>query len=98
MMEGRSAMNIEIHKPELERRVLDGIQSGRFHDVDELLTKALDALSEKEASRPYSGAALVAAMQASPISRWSSFLSVPSPSLKSDLASNGWPSPIAGPN
>ena len=59
-------MNIEIHKPELERRVLDGIQSGRFHDVDELLTKALDALSEKEASRPYSGAALVAAMQASP--------------------------------
>jgi hypothetical protein len=34
--------------------------------VDELLTKALDALSEKEASRPYSGAALVAAMQASP--------------------------------
>src|ERR1039458_2997775 len=60
MMEGRSAMNIEIHKPELERRVLDGIQSGRFHDVDELLTKALDALSEKEASRPYSGAALVA--------------------------------------
>lgn len=66
MMEGRSAMNIEIHKPELERRVLDGIQSGRFHDVDELLTKALDALSEKEASRPYSGAALVAAMQASP--------------------------------
>jgi Arc/MetJ-type ribon-helix-helix transcriptional regulator len=59
-------MNIEIHKPELARRVLDGIQSGRFHDVDELLTKALDALSEKEASRPYSGAALVAAMQASP--------------------------------
>ena len=47
-------MNIEIHKPELERRVLEGIQSGRFHDVDELLTKALDALSEKEASRPYS--------------------------------------------
>jgi Arc/MetJ-type ribon-helix-helix transcriptional regulator len=59
-------MNIEIHKPELERRVLDGIQSGRFRDVDELLTKALDALSEKEAARPYSGVALVAAMQASP--------------------------------
>ena len=59
-------MNIEIHKPELERRVLEGIQSGRFHDVDELLTKALDALSEKEAARPQSGAALVAAMQASP--------------------------------
>ena len=59
-------MNIEIHQPELARRVLEGIQSGRFHDVDELLTKALDALSEKEAARPHSGAALVAAMQASP--------------------------------
>ena len=59
-------MNIEIHQPELARRVLEGIQSGRFHDVDELLTKALDALSEKEAARPQSGAALVAAMQASP--------------------------------
>ena len=43
-------MNIEIHKPELERRVREGIESGRFHDVDELLTRALDALSEKEAA------------------------------------------------
>jgi hypothetical protein len=39
-------MNLEILKPELERRVREGIQSGRFHKVDELLTKALDALSE----------------------------------------------------
>jgi uncharacterized protein (DUF433 family) len=39
-------MKLEIHEPELERRVREGIQSGRFHDVDELLTKALDALSE----------------------------------------------------
>jgi uncharacterized protein (DUF433 family) len=39
-------MNLEIHKPELERRVREGIESGRFHDVDELLTKALDVLSE----------------------------------------------------
>ena len=38
-------MSIEIQKPELERRVREGIQSGRFQDVDELLTKALDALS-----------------------------------------------------
>jgi Arc/MetJ-type ribon-helix-helix transcriptional regulator len=59
-------MNIEIHKPELERRVREGIQTGRFQDVDELLTKALDALSEKEAARLNSGAVLVAAMQASP--------------------------------
>src|ERR1035441_5457170 len=58
-------MNIEIHKPEVERRVREGIKSGRFHDVDELLTRALDALSEKEASPPHSGAALVEAMQAS---------------------------------
>jgi uncharacterized protein (DUF433 family) len=36
---------IEIQKPELERRVREGIQSGRFHDVDDLLTKALDALT-----------------------------------------------------
>lgn len=43
-------MNIEIHEPELERRVREGIRSGRFHDLDELLTKALDALSEKEAA------------------------------------------------
>ena len=39
-------MSIEIQKPELERRVREGLQSGRFHDVDELLTKALDALSD----------------------------------------------------
>lgn len=50
MTEGTAQMNIEIHQPELARRVREGIQSGRFHDVDELLTKALDALSEKEAT------------------------------------------------
>jgi Arc/MetJ-type ribon-helix-helix transcriptional regulator len=43
-------MNLEIHKPEMERRVREGIQSGRFHDADELLSRALDALSEKESS------------------------------------------------
>jgi uncharacterized protein (DUF433 family) len=36
-------MNIEIHEPELERRVREGIESGRFRDVDELLRRALDA-------------------------------------------------------
>jgi len=59
-------MNIEIQKPELERRVREGIQSGRFQDVDELLTKALDALYEKESADAHSGAALVEAMQTSP--------------------------------
>jgi uncharacterized protein (DUF433 family) len=44
-------MSIEIQKPELERRVREGIQSGRFQDVDELLTKALDALSESSEGR-----------------------------------------------
>ena len=44
-------MSIEIRTPGLERRVREGIQSGAFHDVDELLTKALDALSVS-AARP----------------------------------------------
>jgi Arc/MetJ-type ribon-helix-helix transcriptional regulator len=42
-------MHIEIHQPELEQRVRRQVQSGRYHDVDELLTKALDALDEKVA-------------------------------------------------
>lgn len=44
-------MGIEIQKPELERRVLEGIRSGRFQDVDELLTKAIDALSASSGGR-----------------------------------------------
>ena len=44
-------MSIEIHTPELERRVREGIQSGQFQDVDELLTKALDALSASSGGR-----------------------------------------------
>jgi hypothetical protein len=43
-------MSIEIHQPELERRLRERIHRDGFHDVDELLTKALDALSEKEAA------------------------------------------------
>jgi Arc/MetJ-type ribon-helix-helix transcriptional regulator len=46
-------MNIEIHNPELEQRVREQIQRGQFHDLDDLLEKALDALEEKEiASAP----------------------------------------------
>jgi len=41
-------MNIEIHNPELEQRVREQIQRGQFHNVDDLLEKALDALEEKE--------------------------------------------------
>ncbi len=44
-------MSIEIQKPELERRVREGIESGRFRDVDDLLGKALDALSESSGGR-----------------------------------------------
>ena len=40
-------MNLEIHKPELVDRVNARIQTGHFHDADELLEKALDALDEK---------------------------------------------------
>lgn len=44
-------MTLEIHKPELERRVREGIQSGQFRNVDELLTQALDALAESSKGR-----------------------------------------------
>ena len=40
-------MNLEIHKPELVQRVNAQLQSRHFHDVDELIEKALDALDEK---------------------------------------------------
>jgi Arc/MetJ-type ribon-helix-helix transcriptional regulator len=40
-------MNLEIHKPELVQRVNAHIQTGHFHDADEVLEKALDALEEK---------------------------------------------------
>ena len=39
-------MNLEIHKPELLQRVNAQLQSRHFHDVDELIEKALDALDE----------------------------------------------------
>ena len=40
-------MNLEIHKPELVNRVNAHILTGQFHDADDLLEKALDALDEK---------------------------------------------------
>lgn len=64
-------MQIEIHNPELEQRVRRQIQIGHFHNVDELLTKALDALEEKKpapspAENDDSGAALLAVLHDSP--------------------------------
>ncbi len=41
---------IEIHKPGLEQRIREQIQRGKFHDMDELLEKALDALQERDAA------------------------------------------------
>jgi Arc/MetJ-type ribon-helix-helix transcriptional regulator len=69
-------MNLEIHKPELLQRVNAHVQTGQFHDADEVLEKALDALDET-GNAPSSGQAakygdqrtgadLIAALQASP--------------------------------
>lgn len=62
-------MNIEIHRPELARRVAERVQTGQFHDTDELIERALDALDEHCLSAPASGqtgAVILAALQASP--------------------------------
>ncbi len=45
-------MSLEIHKPELVQRVHAQLQSRHFHDVDELIEKALDALDEKTSVTP----------------------------------------------
>jgi hypothetical protein len=45
-------MSLEIHKPELVQRVNAQLQSRHFHDVDELIEKALDALDEKSSASP----------------------------------------------
>lgn len=44
-------MTVEITQPETEARIQCYLQSGQFHDLDEL-TKALDALPEPEAPPP----------------------------------------------
>ena len=62
-------MNLEIHKPELVQRVKAQIQSGHFHDTDDLIEKALDALDvQAAAAEPptATGAVVLAALQASP--------------------------------
>jgi len=41
-------MTIETHTPELEERLKRDVRNGRFHDVDELLIKALDALEKEQ--------------------------------------------------
>jgi hypothetical protein len=39
-------MTLEITRPEIEARIQRYLQSGQFRDLDELLARALDALSE----------------------------------------------------
>jgi Arc/MetJ-type ribon-helix-helix transcriptional regulator len=45
-------MTLEIIRPETEARIQRHLQSGQFHDLDELLTKALDALPAPEPAPP----------------------------------------------
>jgi hypothetical protein len=62
-------MNFEIHNPELVQRVNAHIQTGHFHDADELIEKALDALDEQATSAApptATGAVVLAALQARP--------------------------------
>jgi hypothetical protein len=62
-------MSLEIHKPELVQRVQARIQSAHFHDADELIEKALDALDEQttaEVPKAATGAVVLAALQARP--------------------------------
>ena len=67
-------MHIEIHQPELEQRVREQIQSGHFHDVDDLLGKGPRCAPGKGraqhgragAERERNRAALLAVLQASP--------------------------------
>jgi Arc/MetJ-type ribon-helix-helix transcriptional regulator len=69
-------MNLEIHKPELVQRVNAHIRTGHFHDADDVLEKALDALEERvtapsgahaaKTDGRRTGADLIAALQSSP--------------------------------
>lgn len=68
-------MTIEIQRPELEALILERMKSGVYQDVEDALMQALTSAplpaNEAAVSRPgegdaATGAALVAAMQASP--------------------------------
>jgi len=62
-------MTIEIHNPHLVQRLTMHIRTGQFHDADELIEKALDALDEHLAATlpaTETGAVVLAALQDSP--------------------------------
>ena len=61
-------MNLEIHKPELAQRVQAQIESGHFHDTDELIEKALDALDVQAAAAP--PADVIQPTRANPLPIW----------------------------
>jgi Arc/MetJ-type ribon-helix-helix transcriptional regulator len=71
LKKGKPEIQIEILTLALERRVRRQIESGQFHNVDDLLNRALDALEEKNTApgsveRDATGAALLAVLQDSP--------------------------------
>ena len=59
-------MTIEIHKPELEALINERLRSGAYEDVEDVLMQALRGSSMPVQKETRTGAALVAAMQASP--------------------------------
>ncbi len=59
-------MTIEIHKPELEALIMERIRSGAFENVEDVLMQALTSSLIGTKENTATGAALVAAMQASP--------------------------------
>ena len=59
-------VNLEIRKPKLAQRVRAQIQSGHFHDTDELLEKALDEQATAAVPQIAAGAVVLAALEARP--------------------------------
>jgi hypothetical protein len=63
----KTAMTIEIHKPELEALIRERMKAGGFNNVEDVLMQALETLAvTAPAAKNRTGADLIAAMQASP--------------------------------
>jgi len=50
LFDREAPMTLEITRPETEARIQRHLESGQFHDLDDLLAQALDALPEPEAA------------------------------------------------
>jgi hypothetical protein len=64
-------MTVEIHRPELEALILERMKTGGFHDVEDVLLRALriSPLAGDQTTRPCEGRAgadLITAIQSSP--------------------------------